>query len=301
MRAFRTGSAVLTVASIAAVTLAGCGSSAGGAAAQEEASAELAQVVAEYLQGQPGTAYLIEYGKTVQLDMTDPRIQAKYDREESLGDVLNGYVLGEYEEHRDWTPMLDIRVDNARILDGAYICLDFTLANNIPPMSGLSGETEDGKGWAAFLPTAPITKAQITLRELSQHATVDKEILESSEWLPISEQVEYGLPGLIYDEETRTETQSGLVFAELGESVEGGHSYDESRDSALNGRTALPAGGQLDMTRCWSKREVFSINFQGDEQGRLPEAMRSGGFVVGMEIVVDTRHAIVAVPFGIAE
>lgn len=302
MRISRTGVAVLAVASIAAVTLAGCGFSTGGAAAKEEASVDLAQIVAEQLESQPGTAHLIEYGKTVRLDMTDPRIQAKTGSGgESIGGIFDSYLKGKIEEHRHWTPTVDIKVDNARVLEDEYICLDFDISNNIPILTGFSGDG-NGEGWITALPTELIsgTVAQIQLRPLDQYVTADHDILDPPENVPLSAKVDYGLPGLTYDEETLTETSSGLAFAELGETIEGGHSYDSGRGSGGSGITALPAGGQLKMTRCWT-RGPWAVENLDETESTLPESLMSGGFAFGMEIVVPTAHAIVAVPFGMVD
>jgi hypothetical protein len=119
------------------------------------------------------------------------------------------------------------------------------------------------------------------------------------ESLPLSEKVEYGLPGLTYDEGTLTPTSSDVRFAELGEQVEGGHAYDGSGDNAANGDTVMPAGGQLTMTRCWSEREELGVALSGEDYGKLPEYMLTGAFAVGIEIFVAGRGAVVTVPFGL--
>lgn len=307
MRASRTSCVVLAVATATAATLTGCGSATGGTAVAggesapgQDAGADLGRLAAEQVEKVPDSASVIEYGSTVHLDMTDPSIQLKT-RNPSGADVFDDLIRGEIEEHRDWKPEVDIKVDNARVLGEAYICMDFDVENNIPPLSVYSGTKKDGKDWTAYLPNLSSSQMypSIRLREINQYATSDRELLDEVESLPVSEKVEYGLPGLTYDEGTLTSTSSGVKFAELGETVADGHAYSGSRDDAVEGDTVLPAGGRLAMTRCWAVRDEFGVELSGDDYGNLPESWHSGAFAVGVEISVAGRGAVVVVPFGL--
>ena len=311
MRASRTSCAVLTIATATAVALTGCGTATGGTAfaAWESASGqdtdaaartELARLAAQQIEKDPDSASVIEYGSTVHLDMTDPSIQLK-NGNPSGGDIFDALVREAVEGHRDWTPEVDIKVDNARVLGDAYICMDFDVANNIPPLSVFSGTKKDGKDWTVFLPSAVTSgmHPSVHLRPINQYATGDRELLEPVESLRLSEKVEYGLPGLTYDEGTLTKPSSGVMFAELGEQVEGGYAYDGSGDVATGGDTAMPAGGRLTMTRCWAVRDELGVGLLGEDFGKLPASRSSGAFAVGIEIFVAGRGAVVVVPFGL--
>ncbi|MCD5422678.1 hypothetical protein LRS71_24515 [Rhodococcus pyridinivorans] len=308
MRASRTSCVVLAVATATTVALTGCGSVTGGtafaegeSATEQDTGADLARLAAEQVAKMPGSASVIDYGRTAHLDMTDPSIQLQT-RNPSGGDVFDELVQGAIETYRDWKPAVDITVDNARVLGEAYICMDFDVENNIPPLSVFSGEKKDGTDWTAYLPSAvtPGMHPSIHLREINQYATGDRELLDTVEWLQVSEKVEYGLPGLTYDEGTLTTTSSGVKFAELGEQIEGGHAYDSSDNDAVDGDTAMPAGGRLSMTRCWAVRDEFGVDLSGDDYGTLPESRLHGAFAVGVEIFVAGRGAVVVVPFGLA-
>lgn len=141
MRASRTSCAALAVATSTAVALTGCGSATGGTAVAggesapgQDTVADLARLAAEQVEKLPDSASVIEYGSTVHLDMTDPSIQLKTPNP-SGADVFDDLIRGAIEGHRDWKPEVDITVDNARVLGDAYICMDFAVENNIPPLS----------------------------------------------------------------------------------------------------------------------------------------------------------------------
>ncbi|MFZ2510210.1 MAG: hypothetical protein WAW85_03875 [Gordonia sp. (in: high G+C Gram-positive bacteria)] len=268
----------------------------------QDAGADLARLATDRIGELTDSATVIEYGRTVHLDMTDPNIQLKAPNPSGV-DVFDDLLRESIETHRDWKPAVTITVDNARTLGDAYICMDFDVVNNIPPLSVFSGEKKDGTDWTAYLPSAVTLgiHPSIHLREINQYATGDGELLDMVEWLPVSEKVEYGLPGLTYEKGTLTTTSSGVKFAELGETVEGGHAYDSSGDDAVNGDTAMPAGGRLSMTRCWAARDQFGVEFSDDDYGKLPESRRYGAFAAGVEIFVGGRGAVVVVPFGLAD
>lgn len=248
----------------------------------------------EFLVGEGLDDFLvIEFGQSAHIELTDDLDRHTPDIERLL--------LGIQEEHRDWQPAIDIKVDNARFVNETYLCMDVEVTNNMPALSLYQTKK---RAWLS--PTAALSrKPGVWLGGIIQLADGEGVDREKPVTMGRAGTVETGIPGFEYVDGTAKKGSDGALFAEPTKTLTGGGNQptpsDFADDSVNEGLTTMRPGGTLEMTRCWWRGGNSSVYLESKEEMKAPVSYQTGAFVVNMTVEMAGRSVEVLVPFGLAD